>query len=147
MLIADVSDAFWLPRLHPKERTCFVARFRGKWYVFIRIVQGSRGAHLSWAALAALLARCIQGVFSLGQDDEGRLQVYADDPLLALRGNWWRRKRLAVRFCVGFLVVGFRLAFSKAQLSANVVWIGVGLKVRSRRVEAYLPTAKLDELL
>ena len=71
LLIADISDAFWLPPLHSSERRFFVSRFRGKWYVFLRTAQGSRGAPLSWAALAALLARCIQGLLAQGQEDEG----------------------------------------------------------------------------
>ena len=39
------------------------------------------------------------------------------------------------------------MAFKKAQLSPTVVWIGVGLTVTSRRVEAFIPKAKLDDLL
>ena len=36
LFIADVSDAFWLVPLHMSERRFFVARFRGRWYVFKR---------------------------------------------------------------------------------------------------------------
>ena len=147
LLIADISDAFWLPPLHPSERRFFVSRFRGKWYIFLRTAQGSRGAPLSWAALAALLARCIQGLLAQGQEDEGRLQVYVDDPLFALRGTKWHRRRLTTRCCVAFLVLGFRMAFNKAQLSPTVVWIGVGLTVTTKRVEAFIPKEKLDDLL
>ena len=147
LLIADVSDAFWLIPLHPDERKFFVARHRGKWYVFKRIAQGSRGAPLTWAAIAALLARCIQGFYTVRSEDEARLQLYVDDPLLAVRGRYWRRRRLVVRFCVAFLALGFRLAFNKAQHSYSVVWIGVGLTVYNRRVEATVPEEKVADIL
>ena len=123
-----------------------MARFRGHWYVWLRTAQGSRGAPLTWAALAALLARCTQGLLALGQDDEARLQVYVDDPLLGLRGSDKRRRRLACRFCVCFIILGFQVAFTKAQLASTVVWIGVGLSVSPRRVEAFIPKEKLANL-
>jgi hypothetical protein len=147
LLIADVSDAFWLVPLHPSERRYFVARYRDHWYVFKRTGQGSMGAPLSWAAIAALLARCIQGLYAVGNEDEARLQMYVDDPLLAVRGRFWRRRRLVVRFCVGFLLLGFRLAFNKAQYSSSVVWIGVGLSISSRRLVATIPEDKLRDIL
>ena len=144
--IADISDVFWLPPLHTSERRFVVSRFRGKWYVFLRTAQGSRGAPLSWAALAALLARCIQGLLAQGQEDEGRLQVYVDDPFFALRGTKGRRRCLTTRCCIAFLFLGFRMAFNKAQLSPTVVLIGVGLTVISKGVEDFIPKAKLDDL-
>ena len=149
-LIADVSDAFWLIPLSKRERKYFVSKHRGRWLVFMRTAQGSRGAPLSWAAIAALVARCVQSLFFT--DDsctelDAKLQLYVDDPLLAMRGDDHHCKRLCVRFCVAWLVLGFNLAFSKAQCSPDVVWIGVRLKINERRIEATIPAEKIKELL
>ena len=88
LLIADISDAFWLIPLHPSERRFFVAGHGEYLSIFLRTAQGSRGAPLTWAALAALLARCVQGLFAVGNEDEARLQGYVDDPLMAVRGRY-----------------------------------------------------------
>ena len=42
-------------------------------------------------------------------------------------------------FCVGLLVLGFDVAFDKAQYSANVTWIGVGLSVGEKLIVASIP--------
>ena len=56
LLITDVSDAFRLVPLNSEERRFFVIRYRDTYYVFARTAQGSRGAPLSWATIASLLA-------------------------------------------------------------------------------------------
>eukprot|EP00972_Heterocapsa_arctica_P050444 7416182-Heterocapsa_arctica.AAC.1 len=45
-LVLDFADAFWHVPLLPSERRFFVACFRGKYLVFMRVAQGSRGAPL-----------------------------------------------------------------------------------------------------
>ena len=52
-----------------------------------------------------------------------------------------------VRFCAACLVLGFNLAFGKAQSSPDLVWIGVRLIVTERRIEATIPAEKIKELL
>ena len=116
------------------------------WHVF-KLTARWAGAFRSWAAVAALLARCVQGLYAYGNEDEGRLQLYVDDPLLAVRGNGWRRRRLVVRFCVAFLVLGFRLACNKAQYAPTVGWIGICLRVILRRVEAIIPEDNVQDIL
>ena len=69
LLVADVSDAFWQIPLHPAERKYFVVMFKEAFLVFLRTAQGSRGAPLTWAALAALVSRCMQSLFCT---DKGR---------------------------------------------------------------------------
>ena len=53
-LIADVSDAFWLVPLEPRERRFFVAKFRGKFLVFLRTAQGSRTVPLTFCTIMSL---------------------------------------------------------------------------------------------
>ena len=147
LLVTDVVDAFWLVPLHPRERRYDCIRYNGVYYVFLRTAQGSRGAPLTWAAVAAVLARLLQSLFVTSTGQEARLQVYVDDPLLAVRGSQDRRRLLAARFIAGFLILGARLAFPKAQLGARVAWIGVQLHVRRGAVEAAILEEKLQALL
>ena len=81
LLVADVQDAFWLIPLAWEERRYFVAKFNGRYLVFLRTAQGSRGALLTWAAIAALVARCVQNVLVTPHGQEARLQMYVDDPV------------------------------------------------------------------
>ena len=78
---------------------------------------------------------------------EARLQCYVDDPLLATKGTRARRNRLATRFCVALLVLGFDVAFSKAKFNSSVVWIGVSFKITPRTVTVTIPEEKLVDLL
>ena len=61
-LIADISDAFWLIPLHPKERRFFVASFQGKFLVFERTAKGSRGAPLTFCTIMGLATRLLQSL-------------------------------------------------------------------------------------
>ena len=123
-LIADVSDAFWLIALSKRESKFFVSKHRGRWLVFLSTAQGSRGAPLSWTAIAALVARCVESLFFTDNsctELDAKMQLYVDDPLLAMRGDDLRCKRLCVRLCIAWVVLGFNLAFRKAQCLPDVV--------------------------
>ena len=146
LLIADITDAFWLVPLHPSERRYFIAKHRGRWLIFLRTAQGSRGAPLSWACIAALVSRCIQGLYHTPHGEESRLQTYVDDPILAIKGLKSRQARLAVRFCVALLLLGLNVAFNKAQLAHKVVWIGISFRVHRTLVEASIPEDKLMDI-
>eukprot|EP00974_Lingulodinium_polyedra_P108918 10541493-Lingulodinium_polyedra.AAC.1 len=61
LCVLDFSDAFWNVPLCPRERRFFVARIRGRFYLFLRTAQGSRGGPLTWCRLAALVSRLTQG--------------------------------------------------------------------------------------
>ena len=147
LLVADIQDAFWLIPLAFEERKFFVCKFRGRYLIFARTAQGSRGAPLTWAAIAALAARCVQSVFITPDGEEARLQMYVDDPLLAMQGIESRRFRLAARFLVVWLLLGFGVAFPKAKFSQKLVWIGVELGVCAERIVARIPAEKAAELL
>ena len=147
LLVADVQDAFWLIPLAWEERRYVVCKSRGKYFVFTRTAQGSRGPPLTWAAVAALVARRVQSVFVTEGGFGALLQMYVDDPLLALKGLQSRRCRLAVRFLCVWLLLGFQIAFSKASYSQKLVWIGVQLDVRESELIATIPPDKAAELL
>ncbi len=150
--VLDFVDAFWQLPLAHAERKYFVVRFRGLYYVWLRTAQGSRGAPLSWAALAGLLMRCAMGVVGLHRECR-RLRVrapgqcYVDDPVLAVRGSPSERKSLVLRVSLCWLVLGFSLAFRKAQLSHSIVWIGFQVTKLQDRVEVVIPEAKVEDML
>ena len=62
-----------------------------------------------------------------------------DDPLWALTGSHDRRRLLAARFMLTFIVLGARLAFLKAQLSRTVTSIGDEVRMKEWSVSALVP--------
>ena len=149
--IADVSDAFWLIPLHQLERKYFVAMIGGRYYVFLRTAQGSRGAPLTFSVIMALAARFVQSTLcKCSRKDgvpEGTMQVYVDDPLAILKGTDMRRSRLASVISVAWMLLGIPMAFHKAVLSSTVVWIGVSLAVHRNEVVVEVTETKVQELL
>ena len=99
-------------------------KYRGVYNVFLRTAQGSRGAPLYWSVIVSLLARVVQSLFCSKGTQTARLQVYVDDPLLALQGTTKPRRAIAVKFVACWLILGVELALSKAQLDKSVTWIG-----------------------
>ncbi len=53
--------------------------------------------------------------------EEGRMNVYVDDPIVVVRGNERRIKRVASIVISGWLLLGFPLAFHKAILGPSLV--------------------------
>ena len=59
-----------------------------RYLVFLRTAQGSRGAPLSWAVIFGLICRCSFSTLRCRVIPEAqRMQVYVDDPALAIRGT------------------------------------------------------------
>eukprot|EP00435_Cladocopium_sp_Y103_P049753 s2113_g15.t1 len=141
MLIADITDAFWLIPLRKCERKYFTAMLRGHFYSFNRTAQGSRGAPLTFAAIIATAARWVASA-----DHDMHLQVYVDDPIAILQGSERHRQRMACLVVVMWSLMGFPIATHKAKLDTDLVWIGAGLQVSPTQVKAEVPEAKVREL-
>ena len=151
MFIIDIVDAFWLVMLRHVERKYFCARLTGSYYAFLRTAQGSRGAPLTFSAIIALASRLIQSLISGPQmnrwaREEGRMNVYVDDPIAIIRGSESRIRRVASMVIVGWLLLGFPLAFHKAILAPTVLWVGITLQVTTDLVRAEVPESKVLEL-
>ena len=150
LFIADVSDAFWLVPLRQSERRFFVARLGGRYFIFLRAAQGSRGAPLTFAVLMALASRFVQSVLCTTKRDsnvpEGLMQVYVDDPLAVLMGTKQRRSRLAAMIAVAWMLLGIPMAFHKAVLAETVVWIGVTIAVTNDEVTVEVTESKVQEI-
>ena len=83
-MVLDAKDAFWTVPNHPSERRFCVGKVRGKFLVYLRTPQGSRGAPFSWGYIFAFVMRCTQSLF---EPSQVRLQAYVDDPLATIRGT------------------------------------------------------------
>ena len=100
LLMKDIVGAFRLLPLRHGERRFYAGSLANTLLVYLRTAQCSRGGPVSWAAVAALAARCIQSVFARpgNEVDLARMQVYVDD-------SWsvWRDTPATRRF---LLLVG-----------------------------------------
>ena len=150
--VLDFCNAFWLLPLSKAERRYFTAVFRGKYLVWLRNAQGSRGAPTAWAAMAGLLMRCAMSV--VGKDGSGRRMpyrcaghCYVDDPIFAVRGTRRDQHRLIVRIVLAWMVLGLPLAFKKARIGNPVDWIGFQIHQQRDRVIGSIPKEKMQDLL
>lgn len=152
--VIDATDAFWELGLRPEERRFFVGMLRGKYLVYLRTAQGSRGAPLSWAAVFGLICRCVQSLFFKGTfaitsraKFSVDLQVYVDDPWAVVSGTDAQRERSLSLMILTWRVIGVKLAFSKARRGPRVDWIGASLHIEdSLTVVASIMKARVDEL-
>ena len=154
LMILDIVDAFWLIPLKQNERKYFVFRCAGEYYVYNSTAQGSRGGPLTWAAVMDLTARLVQSTFT---DIQGtatekiiqqplRLQTYVDDPAMAIMGSDRKVHRHMAQYIVTMLVLGYPLAFHKAQTGKKVKWIGMNVEIIVHDVLVTIPADKIKEL-
>ena len=142
-LVLDFSDAFWMLPLHKAERRFFVAKFRGRFYCFVRVAQGSRGAPLVWGRLAALLMRLTQAAVCGRQ---ARIEDYVDDPIISLCGCRAYRSRTIAIVVLLWSAIGFPLAFQKGARGTTVTWIVAKYSVISTGTEVTLKQAIIDDV-
>ena len=90
------------------------------------LVFGPRSGPTIWGRSAAFLGRITQALLG----DEGRAEVFVDNPAIALRGSEERCNELAVLTCWLWRVMGFPLSWSKAQLGKRVDWIGASIEIK-----------------
>eukprot|EP00972_Heterocapsa_arctica_P050697 7452811-Heterocapsa_arctica.AAC.1 len=57
------------------------------------------------------------------------MQIYVDDPLLAVLGNRQQRDRTFAVIIVTWLALGFNLSFAKAARGRSVTWVGACLTI------------------
>ena len=150
-LVLDFVDAFWNIPLTFQERRFFVGKGDGEFLVYLRAAQGSRNRPLSWAGVASLLIRCTQSLFSGPARASGgrpgpRIQLYVDDPCVALRGTKAQRDRAAAIIVVVWSLAGFPLAFRKAQRGSSITWIGCAIGAESDHIAASIAQEKVEEL-
>ena len=142
-LIADISDGYWLIPLHPKERRFFVASFQGKFLVFERTAQGSRGAPLTFCTIMGLATRLLQSLLLRDHlhmkrhKQDARVQVYTDDPWIIAKGTPTQVNRIFSIVLLTWCLFGFPVATHR---------IGMYISLFPGRVEVSIPPDKVDEL-
>ena len=151
--VLDFTDAFWNIPLAFSERKHFVGMARGKFYVFARAAQGSRNGPLAWAAVISVVMRLSQSLFAAPLGDatrrspeDVRMQLYVDDPAIALRGSDEVRDHNIAKLALCWLVLGLPLAFAKARRGRSVPWIGCQLSIKTDFVEVTILASKVDDL-
>ena len=78
--------------------------------------------------------------------DTEKMQVYVDDPSLAIRGPPSHCRKQVAFIILAWSVLGVKLALPKGQLGPAVNWIGARLTVQSQAVEACILQPRLDEV-
>ena len=155
MMVLDACDAFWNVPLRHCERKYYCGRLsRGgqeRYLCYTRTAQGSRGAPLAWAVLFCLISRCALSTLRDTRHGNSELpaamQVFVDDPWLALRGTQSQCRRMAAVVILVWRILGVDLAFSKGQLGDKVNWIGASLSIESSHSLAVTITAaRIEEL-
>ena len=123
-LVLDYKDAFhWIP-LHPDEvGFCCADLGPAGFIVFFGMGFGGRAFPTVFGRVISFVARTTQGLFL---EDEARLQVYVDDPVLSAGGS---EEEVEATFDVAilwWLVLGSRLSWAKGvAASGSHVWIGI----------------------
>ena len=118
-MIADFKDAFFIMPNHPEERKYFVILHRGKYIVFLKTTQGSRGAPLTWARLAALVARFTQAVIGTAT---ARISTYVDDPIVVSVAPKAQRDKTFAMVLLLWSALDLPLSLTKAVRGFTVSW-------------------------
>lgn len=147
-LVLDFSDAFWQVPLDPPERRFFCARVKVngtlKYVVFLRTVQGSRSAPLSWARVAALLMRLTQ---SAVDQDNVRLHCFVDDPISSVKGTARDRRVHVASMILLWEALGFQLSYNKGQFGRSVDWVGGRLDISEAGIRAEVKHTIVEDIV
>ena len=76
-----------------------------------------------------------------------RAQLYVDDPAITISGTKEFRDEVVAIAVMIWTLLGFRLAFCKAQRGPNIAWIGAQIDIQRDLVNVSIPEAKLKTFL
>ena len=145
LMVIYFSDAFLL-HAHPEERGRLVFRCARGWAVFRRICFGMSTAPLLWGRVAAAAARLAQAAFL---EHELWIQVFVDDPAVAIAGDESKRRRLAGMLLLIWAALGLQINWGKGQHGRSVEWIGALVLImthaRGPAVRVELPRKSLKK--
>ena len=147
LVAVDFQDAFHnVPAGSDKRFTC--SAFGNKLICFEVLVFGAKSSPTVWGRYAAFYGRSSAAI--LGNFKKAGLQVYVDDPALALVGSWEGRVRLLSRALLWAAVLGFPIAWDKAYAGNSIVWggaqISLGTGDEQGTVIVTIPEEKLQTL-
>ena len=107
------------------------------------MTQGSLDGPSLHGRLSAFTGRCSQ---SLVPATEALLQIYTDDPILTMIGCTARAHRLLSILTMGWLIMGYTMAFHKAQLGRRAAWVGYQIEDTKLGTSIMIKESFLDEL-
>ena len=152
LVAVDFQDAFHNVPAGPDKRfTC--ASFKwpdglSKLICFEVLVFGAKSSPTIWGRYASFFGRSTAAI--LEDRRKAGLQVYVDDPALALVGTWERRVRLLSRALLWAAVLGLPIAWDKAYAGNSIVWggakISLGVGNEDGTVIVSIPEEKLQAL-
>jgi hypothetical protein len=146
--VLDFTEAFWQVPLDPAERRFFCAMLDTagvrQYLVFLRTVQGSRSAPLTWARVAALVMRLTQSLF---HPDTLRLHCFVDDPIASVRGTAAERRAAVATMVLVWEALSFGLAYKKGQFGKKVVWIGGTLEFTASGLDAAVKDTIVEDIV
>lgn len=141
LAVVDVADAFKLIPLRPNERKYGVVIGESRTYVPWVLTFGGRSSPLWWGRCAGVLARTGQAMFP---DGELEMQMYVDDPLLALLGaSEHEREDLLFLLLLWWRVLGVPLQLPKGTLGDAADWIGGTLSVAAGQGSVTVQRARI----
>ena len=145
MLVLDFVNAFFLLPLRREEYRYFVAAFRGSFFVWLRVAQGSKNGPQLFGRASAQATRFTA---SLAPSSHLRQQTYTDDPWLAIRGTKKYVDELTATVILMWLALGFPLAFDKGQRGQHITWVGhdIAIDTIAMKVTASIKAEFMREL-
>jgi hypothetical protein len=138
----DISDAFHQILLNNSEKRFTVACINEKLRVFHCLVFGSGSAPTARGRFAAFLGRSTAAI----ANENFHMQIYVDDPGFSCRG---RIDEASTQFTMALLwaiVLGYPLAWRKADGGQSITWIGTAITAHPTNVEVSFPRDKCREL-
>ena len=149
LLVVDIADAFHNVPVNRDEQRFTVAYFNGRFVCYSVLVFGAGSSPTVWGRFAGLAARSASAILSTNSV----LQVYVDDPALAVAGSLEARTRLIAKFLLWMAVLGMPLSLAKSHCGKQIEWIGASVAVHgpslrcdSNHVILTVPKQKLQTL-
>ena len=142
LCIFDFKDAFYPLFTHSSEWKYVVADGLLAGFSFKFVAFGLACGPLLWGRLAALAARLAQAVFL---PKELRMQVFVDDPVIAVAGMLKERRDLFTMLVLLWAILGFSPSWKKGQLGAKVEWMVAELSLLPGGVKVSLSECKTSE--
>ena len=78
---------------------------------------------------------------------EARIQLYVDDPAIAVQGTKQERGEIIAITVLIWLILGFKLAFPKAQRGTDLICIGGQIHITHEAVIVSIPPEKVKDFL
>ena len=126
------------------ERSFFVLAFKGCYYIWTRVGQGSLNGPTIFGRLAAFLGRMSQGLID---GDKASVQMYVDDPIVSICANGDDTANTIARLILFWRVMGFELATHKAQMHDHVTWVGYDIRDEGETTAVSINEGFMKDLL